>query len=92
MDQIRNVTNYQWPDPEDFRGAIQGLLRVQYTYQLEIVDLAKGTIKKRITHARLFVEDCFFLAKERIDGQNPLLKSGGIDYAIAIEWAEAALQ
>ena len=36
-------------------------------------------------------EDCFYLAKERIDGQNPLT-DGGIDYAMAIEWAEASLQ
>ena len=56
------------------------------------MDGPKGKIGNRITGAKLFVDDCFYLAKERIDGQNPLLISGGIDYAIAIEWAEAALE
>lgn len=77
---------------DDYKGAILGLLRVQFTYELPIVDLAKGWIKHKATHARLSVGDCFFLAKERIEGHNPMLKSGGVDYAVAIEWAEAALE
>ena len=54
--------------------------------------LAHGVIRERITSAKLFVDDLFYLAKERIDGNNPLQISGGIDYAVAIEWAEAALE
>ena len=84
-------TKIGWPGEEDFKGVIQGLLRVQFTYQLSIVDMAKGLIGSRQTNAFLSPEDCLFLAKERIDGNNPLLKGGGIDYAVAIEWAEAAL-
>ena len=59
---------------------------------MPITELAKGKIRDKETHARLTVEDCFFLATERINGKNPLLISGGMDYAIAIEWAEAALE
>lgn len=84
-------TKIGWPGDEDFKGVIQGLLRVQFTYQLRIVDMAKGLIGNRQTNAYLSPEDCLFLAQERIDGNNPLLKGGGIDYAVAIEWAEAAL-
>ena len=69
-----------------------GLLRAQYTYQLPTIELAKGKIRDKNTHARLTVEDCCFLATERINGNNPLLITGGTDYAIAIEWAETALQ
>ena len=36
-----------WPTDEDFKGAIHGLLRVQYTYHLDIVALAKGQIGNR---------------------------------------------
>ena len=51
-----------------------------------------GNIRGKITRAQLTPIDCLFLAKERILGENPLDKSGGIDYAAAIEWAEAALK
>ena len=76
-----------------------GLLRAQHTYQLPITDLANGKIKNKITHAYLTAADCLFIATERLYGNNPMLsqlsqlfQSGGVDYAIAIEWAEAALQ
>jgi hypothetical protein len=81
-----------WPQMVDYSGAIQGLLRVQYTYKLNPVDLANGLIKNRQTLAKLSSEDCLFLANERMEGNNPLKVQGGIDYAVAIEWAEAALE
>ena len=60
---------------------------------MHAVELANGFIRDRATYAKLFVDDLFFLAKERIDGNNPLLcLVKGTDYAIAIEWAEAALE
>ena len=49
-------------------------------------------LRDRITNAYLTDQDCLFIAKERFSGKNPLLNSGGIEYAIAIEWAEAALK
>ena len=36
-----------WPTDGDIKGAIHGLLRVQYTYHLDIVALAKGQIGHR---------------------------------------------
>ena len=69
-----------------------GLLRSQHTYQVPITQLAKGKIGGKNSQARLFASDCFFIASERIYGNNPMLFSGGVEYAIAIEWAEAALK
>ena len=46
----------------------------------------------RKTSAKLFADDCFDLAKERLYGNNPLQITGGVDYAVAIEWAEASLE
>ena len=106
------IKRIKWPTDVDFKGVIHGLLRVQYTYHLDIckllsqtkiiqlilktvhaVKLANGFIRDRETSAKLFVDDLFFLAKERIDGNNPLLcLVKGTDYALAIEWAEAALE
>ena len=72
--------------------AVPGLLRVQYTYQVPITELAKGKIRNKNTQARLTAADCFFIAIECIYGNNSLTISGGVDYAIAIEWAETALE
>ena len=72
-------------------GRIRANLIYIYPW-LPIIELAKGKIRDKNTQARLSVEDCFFLATERINGNNPLLVSGGLDYAIAIEWAETALE
>ena len=49
-------------------------------------------LESQCTQARLTASDCFFIAKQRIYGNDPLLYNGGVDYAIAIEWAETALQ
>ncbi len=102
------MSKVDWPEENDYKGtkiqkewfvfdardagSIHGILRVQFTYRLPILDLARGRIRDRQTLARLTVEDIFFLASERLDGKNPLLINGGTDYAIAIEWAEAALE
>ena len=57
-------------------------------------DLAKGKIRDKNTQARLLAYDCFFIAGTHIEGNNAttLYDGPGVDYAIAIEWAEAALE
>ena len=52
LDELNAI---KWPDKEDFKGAIQGLLRVQYTYLLQIEELAKGIDIKPNKKARLIV-------------------------------------
>ena len=39
LDELKGI---RWPNGEDFKGAIHGLLRVQYTYGLQIEELPKG--------------------------------------------------
>ena len=58
------------------------------------LDLAKGKIRDKKTQARLFAYDCFFIAGTHMEGNNDttLYDGPGVDYAIAIEWAEAALE
>ena len=59
------------------------------------IDLAKGKIGDKNTQARLSAYDCFFIASSHINGKKPLTLIGGsgvVDYAIAIEWAEAAME
>ena len=59
------------------------------------IDLAKGKIGDKNTQARLSSYDCFFIASSHINGKKPLTLIGGsgvVDYAIAIEWAEAAME
>lgn len=87
-----HMKRVSWPEEIDFKGAIHGLLRVQFTYHLPTIDIADGKLRDRQTLARLSVDDCLFLAKDRLNGKNPLLTTGGIDFAVAIEWAEAALE
>ena len=81
-----------WPEVDDLKGAIHGLLRIQYTYRLEAVDVAKGLLRGRQTLARLSPEDCLFLAEGRLQGDDPLRKDHTKEYALAIEWVEAAVQ
>ena len=88
---LSEIAATDWPSSEvDFNGASLGLVRAQYTYQLPILDLAQGRIKSKFTFARLSHDDCYSIAKDRFQGTNPILPSGGKDYAMAIEWSEAA--
>ena len=69
-------------------------MRAQYVYQVPIIELAKGKIQHRKTEARLSVDDCFFIATNGIRRFFTLVntKVEQANFAIGIEWAEAALQ
>ena len=68
-------------------------MRAQYIYQLPIIELARGKIQHRNTEARLSVDDCFFIATNGNYGPNLIeINNVKVNFAIAIEWAEAALQ
>ena len=83
----------EWPDRDDLMGALQGLLRAQHTYMLPTKELARGKLKNRKTLARLSAEDCVEIASHCLSGnQLPLwTKFEYPQYALAIEWLEAAL-
>ena len=64
-DKLLEIPSKEWPsDDEDFHLVLDGLLRVQYTYQLPISDLAKGLIRNRKTNAYLSPEDCTYIENQ----------------------------
>jgi hypothetical protein len=81
-----------WPDRFDLSGSMQSLLRAQSTYLLPTIEVARGKLGKRQTAARLSVKDCLHIASDRLSGLNSLRQDLGIEYALAIEWAETALE
>ena len=85
------MENAVWPDAADLIGVMQGLLRVQYTYMLTTSEVVKGKLRNRETLARLSIEDTLFIAKSRLSGESPQRSDLYVEYAQAIEWAEAAL-
>ena len=87
--------------PEAFSGKILEswqsyiLQEIHFWEFITCIDLAKGKIRDKNTQARLSSYDCFFIANSHIMGKKPLTLFGGsgvMDYAIAIEWVEAAME
>ncbi len=58
---------------------------------LPTTEVVKGKLRNRQTLARLSVEDSMLIAQSRLSGQSPLRTDLHIEYALGIEWAEAAL-
>ena len=52
----------------------------------------RGKLGKRETSAHLTVEDCLDLAVHCYEGKHPLRSDLHAEYALAIEWIEAALE
>ena len=83
--KIREMRSIKkWPTNEDLEGVILALCKIQHTYRVSILDLAKGIIGRHKTHAYLTSEDCFKIAQSQMQ---PKIEF----FALAIEWAEAAL-
>jgi len=80
-----------WPDASDLIGSTHGLLRAQNTYMLPTTEVVKGKLRNRQTLARLSIEDVLFIAESRLTGESPQRSDLYVEYAQAIEWAEAAL-
>ena len=81
----------EYPDHNDIEGVTQALSRVMFTYKLDPLDLANGKILGMVTSARLSPVDMFNIALRRNSGQNPLRPGLSREFAMSIEWAEAAL-
>ena len=68
---------------------------MQYVYRLDPLDLANGVIGRRRTLARLSARDLFSIGRERITKQKRLpiepSTKGKPEYAMAIQWMEAAM-
>ena len=80
----------EYPDSNDMEGVTQALARIQFTYRLDPLDLATGLIHGVQTRARLSPVDMINIAMRRNSGQHPIRPGLGREFALAIEWAEAA--
>jgi len=81
----------EMPDESDLEGVTQALARIQFAYRLDPVELARGRIRGVETEARLSVRQMMKIAEKRFSGAQPLRPAIGKEYALAIEWTEAAL-
>ena len=84
----------KWPNQKDIEGSALALSRIQAFYRLNPLDIANGQLGHIKTGARLSWKDCALLGNHRLKGKaNTLAPSKGEpEYAVAIEWKEAALK
>ena len=68
------------------------LFTIQYTYKLPVIDIARGKLGKRLTSARLTVEDIEHMVENRLEDKSTISHFPGKDYALAIEWVEGAVR
>ena len=85
------VEDVELPEDGDLEGVTQAIARIQFAYQLDPVDMAYGRIRGVQTEARLSARQMMNIAQRRISGLHPMRPSVGKEYALAIEWAEGAL-
>lgn len=69
----------------------KALARIQYAYRLDPIDLAWGYIRGIQTQARLSLDQMLDIGSGRYSGLHPLRTGLGREFALAVEWAEAAL-
>ena len=83
-----------FPSIDDFYGSAISLLRIQYTYNLNPIDIANGKLREIQSAARLSPYEVFELGKMRNDTSVHVRinKFNGIEYALAIDWTQAALK
>ena len=79
-----------WPDSADIEGVTQAVARVMFTYNLDPLDMSRGLIHGHQTSARLSAADMFNIAYTRSTGHHPLRPGLGPEFALSIQWAEAA--
>ena len=86
------LNSIEMPTELDLEGAAQALARIQFAYRINPIELAEGRIMNVQTKARLSAEQMMDIARRRISGSHPMRPRNGREYALAIEWAEAALE
>jgi len=89
---VDEIINGEAPSLGDFDGAAMALARIQFTYRIPVSDLAKGIINGVETEARLTADELFEIAEQRVSGRVISKHGHPKDYAIAFEFAEAALE
>jgi hypothetical protein len=91
IESIITNQNGQAPTWLDLDGAALSLARIQFTYKLDPQDISKGIINGIQTEARLNSDELVDIAERRISGMTPSKPGHPKDYAVAFEFAEAAL-
>lgn len=83
---IQNVTEYRgklnFPSEEDLMGAVQALIRLQDTYNLDVANLAKGELNGIQYSTQMSSEDCFEIGRQTYSNE---------DYRHTISWMNEAI-
>ena len=90
LDKLSTIKESSDISDDDVRGMALGLARIQITYNLDPYDIAKGILAGKETKAKLAPEDLLFVATDRLNNSNVIFVNDGPNYAIALQWLEAA--
>ena len=83
----------EWPKESDVSGATFSLVVIQFTYKIPVLSLINGKIGRQQTKAKLTIGDIQDIVADRLLQDSSLSHiRGAKDYAIAIEWIEAAIR
>ena len=66
------LSDVQMPNDGDLEGSTQALVRIQFAYRLNPLDLASGLISGVQTKARLTSVQMMNIARARFSGKSPL--------------------
>lgn len=62
--------NFIFPETNDFKGAIEAILRLQRTYNLDTEAMASGVLNKVDYGVKIPTSDCFEISRHAYDIQN----------------------
>lgn len=79
------------PKEGDVDAAVLALVRIQFVYKLDPLDIAQGILMGTDSKAKLSRRQMMMIAYSRFSGEQSLRPHLGKEYALALEWAEAAL-
>ena len=83
----------EWPKESVVSGATFSLVVIQFTYKISLHSFINGKIGSRQTKAKLTIDDIQDIVANRLLQDSSLSHiPGAKDYAIAIEWIEAAIR
>ena len=94
LEELAQISSFlRLPNEHDMQISMLSLARLQHIYQLPVQDLAQGIIGSRQTEAKLNSYDCQEIAESRIAQKFSLMHpTTDKEFALAVEWAEVALE
>merc|ERR1712142_774366 len=79
----RIIEMMEMPTMNDLEAASQAVVRIQFAYRLDPVEMAGGRIRGVQTEGRLSGRQMMMIAESRMSGVQPLRPGLGREYAIA---------